>query len=312
MNILGKEIRLRKLVTVGMLVSGAFLCSLGVTLAQTNEIAALDQSGCLSCHRKLDLQKTNGNGRPVSLQIKAGDLDKSAHRYIDCVSCHPGDPHDTALKLTKLSSAKECGTCHQYEATQASASVHGQQLSQGNSDVATCVDCHSPTGDAHSVMRVLDYDASTHKKNIAETCGKCHNNVKLMGSYGVVEKVYETYMASFHGKAIQLSGHGTNQLDAATCTNCHGVHNIKAVNDPNSPVAGMENLSSTCEQCHPGSGPEFAKSFMGHKQASPSYIPAAHYVEASFGFLLYVVLGMGAIVVLAAIFSYTRNRWRSH
>jgi len=66
---------------------------------------------------------------------------------------------------------------------------------------------------------VLEYNAPTYKKNIAQTCAKCHGNEELMASYGIVEKVYESYMRSFHGKAMQLGTYEITQLDKATCTN---------------------------------------------------------------------------------------------
>ncbi len=181
---------------------------------------------------------------------------------------------------------------------------------QGNADVATCVDCHSPDSNAHSVIRVLEYNAPAFKKNIAQTCARCHDNEELMASYGIVEKVYESYMRSFHGKAMQLGTYEITQTDKATCTNCHGVHDIKSASDPSSPVAGLDNLASTCESCHPGAGVEFASGFLGHKEASPANVPAAYYTEKLFTILLITVLSFGALVVAAALVRYTINRWR--
>ncbi|NIN33640.1 MAG: molecular chaperone DnaJ, partial [Gammaproteobacteria bacterium] len=110
--------------------------------------------------------------------------------------------------------------------------------------------------------------------------------------------VYESYMRSFHGKAIQLGTYEATQLDKATCTNCHGVHDIKSAKDPSSPVAGLENLASTCEQCHPGAGVEFARSFLGHKEASPQNVGAAYYTEKFFTILLITVVAFAVIVVV--------------
>lgn len=291
-------------IAIGLFGAFAFL----TLTAQT--AYALDGSNCLSCHSKLDVGKTTADGRNVSLKIDGTNLANSAHQYIDCVQCHAGNPHDGSTQLSKLSSAEKCGACHKFEYQEFLSSIHGQQLQESNLDVPTCVDCHSASGDPHSVLRVLDPTASTYKKNIAETCGKCHNNQDLMDSYGIVDKVYETYMRSFHGKSLALSSDELSKLDAATCTNCHGVHNIKSITDPNSPVAGMDNLAHTCEKCHPGAGIEFAKGFLGHKEASPSFVPVAHYVEKSFGVLTYSVIGLGAIIVIGAIFGYSRRRWR--
>lgn len=271
---------------------------------------ALDEKGCLTCHGKPGMTKTNGNGQAVSLYVSEKLVNTAAHRYIDCTTCHTNDPHKVATPLTKLSLAQKCGTCHQYEYKVHLESVHGQQLAQGNPDVATCVDCHSAEGSPHSVVRVLEYQATAYKKNIAATCAKCHDNEALMADYGVVEKVYESYMRSYHGKAIELGSYEITQLDEATCTNCHGTHDIKSASDPTSPVAGLDNLANTCEKCHPGAGVQFASSFLGHREASPENIPVAHYTEILFKTLLTSVISFGAIVVVAAMVRYSINRWR--
>jgi hypothetical protein len=150
------------------------------------------------------------------------------------------------------------------------------------------------------VVRVLDPAASTYPKNIAQTCAKCHDDPKLMGKYGIVEKVYDSYMNSFHGKAISLSGESAalQQLKTATCVNCHGAHNISHISDPNAPVAGMSNLAKTCEQCHPGAGVEFAKGFLGHKEADNEHIPQVFWGEKFFYVFTRVVLAGGVILVV--------------
>ena len=281
-----------------------------ILILDTARVYALDENNCLACHGTPGMTKVNGDGNKISLYVNKDAVNAAAHRFIDCAGCHTTKPHEVVTPLTKLSLAEKCGSCHQYEYKQHRASVHGQQLVSGNRDVATCVDCHSPTGNPHSVIRVLEYNAPTYKKNIAQTCAECHNDKVLMASYGIVEKVYESYMRSFHGKAIQLGTYEMTQLEKATCTNCHGVHDIKSARDPNSPVAGLENLAKTCEQCHAGAGVEFARGFLGHKEASPDNIPVAHYTEIIFKFLLTSVLSFGAVVVMMAIFRFSANGWR--
>jgi len=272
--------------------------------------AALDENGCLKCHGNPDLKKTDSSGRVVSLFVNEELVNTAAHRFIDCTTCHTNDPHNVATPLTKLSLAQKCGQCHQNEYKLHLDSVHGQQLVQGNQDVATCVDCHSATGNPHSVIRVLEYNAPAFKKNISQTCAKCHDNPELMANYGVLERVYESYMRSFHGKAIQLGTYQVSQLDQATCTNCHGTHDIKAVTDPSSSVAGVDNLAETCEQCHPGAGTEFARGFLGHEEASPQHVPVVFYTEKLFSVLLIGVLSIGAVVVVTAGVRFGIKRWR--
>jgi len=272
---------------------------------------ALDEKGCLQCHGKPDFQKTNGQGNTISLYVDQIVLDASAHRFIDCTQCHSTDPHASPSPLTKLSLAKKCGTCHQYERKLHEGSIHGQLLAQGDEEVASCVDCHSTQGTPHSVIRVLRPESPAYRKNIADTCTRCHGDEELMAGYGIVEKTYETYMRTSHGKAMRLAEPDLRQLNTATCTSCHGAHNIKKSDDPDSPVASLANLTATCEKCHSGAGEEFARGFMGHKEASPQNSPLVYYVERFFLVLTATVVAGGiALVTLVSIGSASHGLWR--
>lgn len=305
----GRQVKAKRVGLFLFLATGLLVIGFALMFSSIRAYA-LDENNCLSCHGNPDLVKTNGQGDEISLYVSEQAVDTAAHRYIDCTTCHTSEPHKVDTPLTKLSLAEKCGSCHQYEYKLHLESIHGQQLVQGNPDVATCVDCHSPESNPHSVIRVLEYSAPTYKKNIAETCAKCHGNEELMANYGIVEKVYESYMRSFHGKAIQLGNYEITQLDEATCTNCHGTHDIKGVDAPGSPVAGLDNLAKTCEQCHPGAGVAFASGFLGHEEASPQNIPAVHYTEILFTIILTSVVSFGVLVVIAAIVRFSVNRWR--
>ena len=292
------------------LFTGISAVVVGTLILCSSVTHALDENSCLTCHGNENLTEVNGEGKTISLYVSEELVNTAAHRFIDCTTCHTADPHDVDTPLTKLSLAEKCGSCHEYQYKLHQSSIHGEQLAIGNPDVATCVDCHSTTKNPHSVIRVLEYNAPAYKKNIAQTCATCHSNEELMEDYGIVEKVYESYMRSFHGKAIQLGTYEATQLDKATCTNCHGVHDIKSAQDPSSPVAGVANLASTCEQCHPGAGIEFAKSFLGHKEASPQNVAAAHNTELFFTILLVTVVTFAVIIVSMAIVRFSINRWR--
>jgi hypothetical protein len=259
----------------------------------------VDQNNCLSCHGDPSLTKQQPDGTSVSLYVDAAGLSHTVHRFQDCTACHTSEPHEVQTPLNKMSLAQKCGSCHQYEYNQYVDSVHGMSQPNGNGDAATCVDCHSATSNPHNVVRVADPSASTYPKNVAQTCAKCHDNPQLMGKYGIVEKVYETYMRSFHGKAMELASDkvAIEQLSTATCVNCHGSHNIKLVTDPTSPVAGMENLAKTCEQCHPGAGPEFVSGFLGHKEADPGFVPQVFWGEKFFYWFTRAVLAGGVGLV---------------
>ena len=40
------------------------------------------------------------------------------------------------------------------------------------------------------------------------------------------------------------------EVDAPTCTHCHGEHNILATDDPRSPVSPFRVAEATCTPCH--------------------------------------------------------------
>jgi hypothetical protein len=96
-------------------------------------------------------------------------------------------------------------------------SVHGQiNLS--------CVDCHTD----------LQGKDLPHPDKLAKpTCVQCH------------EDAVKAYDKSVHAVARQKSA----DSDAAWCSNCHGVHDIRSSKDPKSPTYHF-NLAATCSKCH--------------------------------------------------------------
>ena len=266
-----------------------------------------DKENCLSCHGDPSLvgllTKQRPDGTSIALYVDTKGSSNSVHRYKDCTSCHTEKPHEVQTPLTKLSLSAKCGSCHEYEYAQWKTSIHGAAQLNGNSDPATCTDCHSATNNPHNVVRVLDPSASTYPKNIAQTCATCHNDTKLMDKYGIVEKVYSSYMRSFHGKSMGLARDGApiQQLDTATCVNCHGAHNIASVSDPKSSVAGMDNLLKTCQACHPTAGPEFVKGFLGHKAINSDYLPQVYWGGKGFYIFSRAMLASGVLIVTGSI-----------
>ncbi|MBI4301061.1 MAG: hypothetical protein HY664_00455 [Chloroflexi bacterium] len=276
--------------------------------APSIKFVPLDKYGCLSCHNNPDLNKTKTNGEAISLYVDASQVAQSAHRYNDCTTCHTTRPHEIPTQLTKLSLAEKCGSCHQYEGELHLQSVHGRQLTAGNPDVATCVDCHSPSGSPHDVRRVLGYDSPAYRKNIADTCSKCHGDEELMARYGILERIYESYMRSYHGRAMKLATEELKQLNKATCINCHGVHDIMSTKDPSSPVGTVANLAQTCESCHPGAGENYARGFLGHKEASLKDSPQVFFSERFFFWFTASVVAFGMFLVSMDVIRWGNGR----
>lgn len=135
-----------------------------------------------------------------------------------CLSCHLEKPeiHNKIAAITSFISAYE-------------NSVHGQALIKGNKKAANCVSCHG----SHLTIKASDEKSSISKFNVSKTCGKCHHQI---------EKEFEE---SIHGVAL-----AKRNLDAPTCTDCHGEHNILSAEDPRAPVS-IRNVSvHVCSPCH--------------------------------------------------------------
>jgi hypothetical protein len=267
----------------------------------------VDESNCLSCHGDLSLSnlltREQPDGSTIVLYVDIQGSANSVHRYQDCTACHTSEPHEIDTPLSKLSLSEKCGTCHEYQYAQHKESVHGVPLQSGNPDPATCTDCHSVNSDPHNVVRVMDPIASAYPKNVADTCAKCHDDSSLMDKYGIVEKVYASYMRSFHGKTIKLAPEGApiRQLQEATCVSCHGAHNITSASDPDAPVAGMDNLLATCQSCHPDAQPEFVNGFLGHKAVNSDFLPQVYWGGGSFYVFSRAMLAGGALLVATSI-----------
>jgi cytochrome b subunit of formate dehydrogenase len=110
-------------------------------------------------------------------------------------------------------------------------SVHGRAVEKGSTKAAVCTDCHG----THEILAANDQKSPIYKFNVPATCGKCHT------------KVEETFMQSIHGQGI-ARGNGL----APVCTDCHGIHSIKAHTNPNAPVSEQNVSRDICARCHQG------------------------------------------------------------
>jgi cytochrome b subunit of formate dehydrogenase len=175
--------------------------------------------------------------------FKKGDTNSAT-----CLSCH-GGPHeilpaaDPKSRVNHANVAATCGTCHGQkfvmEASGHSAqpflsyqeSVHGRAVAAGSDKAAVCTDCHG----AHEILAASDPKSPIFKFNVPATCAKCHDSVQ------------KEFAQSIHGQAITRG----NWL-APVCTDCHGIHSIKAHLDPNSSVSAQNLAQVTCARCHEG------------------------------------------------------------
>ena len=114
----------------------------------------------------------------------------------------------------------------------------------------TCVDCHG--GDATSdepdkaMSRSAGWKGKIERKQIPVLCASCHADAERMKKYnpGLRVDQFQQYKTSVHG---QKWSKGDSKV--AVCTDCHGVHDLRAPSDPRSSVHPT-NVATTCSHCH--------------------------------------------------------------
>ena len=114
----------------------------------------------------------------------------------------------------------------------------------------SCATCHG--GDATETNMNISMNASrgfkvrVTRQGIPEYCGRCHSDAAFMGKYDPQLRVdqFAKYTNGVHGKLL-----AAGRRRAAECVDCHGVHNIRAVDDPLS-TASPQHIAQTCAKCH--------------------------------------------------------------
>lgn len=237
------------------------------------------KSGCLVCHGDPNLAKI-GVETTSSIYVDVARLQKSAHAEdTPCTGCHldfaytsphkqieGGDDWAAAAKLA-------CKNCHKDAFSAYANGMHSPAGKPGQTpdetvkarvaagkpaNVPLCGDCHG----GHTIPSMDDTPAMTAQHLTGyDMCGTCH--IEAAASYSDY----------YHGAAYRRGS-----LDAPSCWDCHGYHEILAVDDRRSPVHPSR-LAETCGQagCHDNVDEQFleyAKLIHGHdalRDANPVF-----------------------------------------
>lgn len=250
---------------------------------------------CQSCHVKHEeYPHAEGIAKPACSGCHSGiakDYSHSAHAQAaskgngaapDCATCH-GKAHELdAAKTVQFRTAvpELCGSCHSDVAEQYQDSVHGQAIKKGLVQAPVCTDCHGE----HSILAPQNAASTVNPNHVRDTCGGCHNDVRLTRRFGLPEDRVISFDASYHGLASK-SGAQT----VANCASCHGVHNIRSSSDPKSTIHPAK-LARTCGQCHVGAGQRFA---LGPIHTARGYSEATAVKWVRWFYLLVIPLTIG-------------------
>lgn len=191
---------------------------------------------CSICHGRQEFKKVQADGSVRPLFVDESALARSVHAKWSCVDCH--------ADITKIPHADDlarvnCQRCHfpgnpvgapedvSYEGY--TQSVHGRLRAAGNTKAPGCQDCH---GD-HLILAADDPRSLVSKVHVPETCGRCHVGI------------FADYRTSTHGRSLLEKGN----LEAPSCTDCHGEHSILPPKERASEVSATH-IPETCSRCH--------------------------------------------------------------
>ena len=219
-----------------------------------------------------------------------------------CTDCHSAHAV-TSLEGARVEIARTCANCHDDIYEDYAQSVHGAALQEDeNPDVPGCIDCHG----VHDIAAAT---TASFRRGSVLLCAKCHADRKLMDKYDVSSKVFKTYLDDFHGKTAGFYQDQSAKVwpDVAVCSDCHGVHDIKPADDPNSTVV-KQNLVETCRKCHEDATTNFPSAWLSHYEPSINKASLVYLVKQYYRLLIPVmVIGLGLNVVLD-LWRLARNR----
>src|SRR5450755_1833628 len=175
-----------------------------VASASASASAPALKEKCLRCHDDATMKGEDCK----SVAVLADDFARSAHRRLDCSTCH-----EAALGVkhpqNPLGPVKPqvCQDCHTDEFKAIAGSIHGRR-SAGEKAIKDCTSCHDSL---HRVLKGGDPASSLSAINQIKTCGGCH------------EEMMQNYERSEHAHALLKSG---LVVGAPSCSSCHGTHDI--------------------------------------------------------------------------------------
>lgn len=203
------------------------------------------QVACEKCHANRDF--LGGRRRAdTALYVTAATLAGTRHATLACSDCHRGYeigyPHTAAARVVP------CETCHASAGRDWAASVHAPTAA-ATGDAPTCTACHG----SHQVYGKDDRRSPTYPLNVAATCGRCHADPAIIGTYfssagkETARVAVEHFHTTVHGTALSRDG----LVVSATCNDCHTSHRVLPADSAESTV-NRSSIPATCGTCHVG------------------------------------------------------------
>jgi predicted CXXCH cytochrome family protein len=207
-----------------------------------------------------------------------------------CTDCH--NTHFILKAASPQSSVSQknipatCAACHKGIYNDYAASIHSVVGAKSDKKLPNCEDCHS----AHKIRNIQQDQFLTE---VTVQCGSCHKDLS------------ETYNTTLHGKAYALG-----YLKAARCSDCHGAHDIKGINDAASKV-GFQHVVQTCQKCHPDANRRFTGYLTHATHHDRQKYPVLYFTFWAMTFLLigvFAFFGVHTLLWMPRSFQYAREK----
>ncbi len=223
---------------------------------------AREERTCLQCHLSDEFTAEFGprsrefmDQYEHSIHFLALEEGKSSASCSDCHGAHNVYPAaDIRSTVHRSSIGGTCATCHGTVFAEFRRSAHGSALARGLTYAPICTDCHGE----HTITNIRSADSPVHRQREAQTCLACHlDDPEVRAVVPVSAGFISAYTQSIHGMALQAGNE-----NAATCSDCHGDHEILNPDHPNSMIH-RRNVAETCGTCHIAAHEEFMQSSHG-------------------------------------------------
>lgn len=233
---------------------------------------------CNTCHE--DIQKLYDG----SLHAKAFNRgDRLAPICQNCHGSHEIIPvKNIKSKVAPINVPYLCGQCHkegspvqlQRNISQThilenySESIHGEGLmKKGLIVTATCASCHT----AHEILPHTDSRSSIARKNIANTCAKCHAEIELVHRKIIKGALWEKEASVLPACVDCHQPHKARRvfydqgMADADCLVCHEKKELKSLKSGHSLFVNYSEIKNSrhsniaCSQCHSGVKPSHTR-----------------------------------------------------
>jgi len=110
-----------------------------------------------------------------------------------------------------------------------------------------CTDCHGgdPTLFETETAHSSGFRGAFTKAQSVELCLSCHGDIPRMRQFALEPVTRDEFLISRHGRSLLLEGN----IQAPSCSDCHGAHAIFPRVDQRSPIHPTQ-VSATCANCH--------------------------------------------------------------